>query len=224
MGRKKLIINNGDKYGRLEIVKEENEAKYLNGKSRRFRCKCSCGKEIITNLNSLRRGCSLSCGCLQKELMSSRATKHGLSGLDEYQIWKGLRKRCSLKNKKDVKNYGERGISVCERWNNFENFYYDMGKRPSKKHSIDRIDNEKGYYKENCRWATCLEQNNNRRSSVYIEYNGERKTISQWERELGFSRGTITRRLAHGWDMKRAVINKSFRGKNQFNKLKYNYE
>lgn len=104
----------------------------------------------------------------------------------EYTAWRTMRERCSKQDHHAYKDYGGRGINVCDRWkNNFDNFIDDMGLKPTPKHTLDRVDNNKDYSPENCRWATMKEQCNNRRSCVFVEYNGEIKTLSQWADVLG---------------------------------------
>ena len=102
-----------------------------------------------------------------------------------YPTWYGMVARCQNPKAQSYRNYGGRGITVCERWHKFENFYADMGDRPSNKHSLDRIDNDGPYSPENCRWATWEEQANNRRNNVWIEFQGERLSAAQWSRRLG---------------------------------------
>lgn len=115
----------------------------------------------------------------------------------EYQIFHKMMDRCNNpNNKKDYKDYGARGIGVCSEWlHNFKAFLNDMGRRPSSKHSIDRIDNNKGYSKNNCKWSTQIEQANNKRNSRILTYNSESFTVSQWARKLGIPRSSIDNRL-----------------------------
>jgi hypothetical protein len=122
-----------------------------------------------------------------------------------YYRWKSMMDRCYRKRRKDYLSYGGRGITVCSYWHLFKNFDKDMGDPPSPYHSIDRIDNNKGYLKENCRWATREEQNNNRKSNVFLEHMGERLTMAQWERKLGFSKKRLKHRLRCGWSIKDAL-------------------
>jgi hypothetical protein len=118
----------------------------------------------------------------------------------EWKTWSSMRQRCKPDNK-DAANYFQRGIAVCERWSSFENFIADMGLRPSGKSSIDRIDNNKGYSPENCRWATRIEQESNKRTTVLLEVNGVSKTQAEWARQLGTNPTTIMRRLKAGWSI-----------------------
>ena len=123
----------------------------------------------------------------------------------EYYVWHSLKARCNCKTNKCYSFYGARGITVCDRWLQYKNFLADMGRRPTPKHTIERIDNSMGYSPDNCRWATMLEQSNNTRKNVWIEFNGNRKTLAQWERELEFSHGTIRTRLKRGWTIQDAI-------------------
>lgn len=124
----------------------------------------------------------------------------------EYEIWQAMKKRCSYKKSKHYKNYGGRGIRVCKRWlNSFENFYADMGSRPSSKYSIDRINNDGDYKPSNCRWATRKEQCNNTRQNHIITYNGVTLTMTQWARKIGLTRNVLKRRLALNWSVERSL-------------------
>jgi len=126
---------------------------------------------------------------------------HGLRKSAEYNTWCSMRQRCNNKNATSYRNYGARGITVCDRWNtSFMSFLADMGKKPSSEHTIDRINNDLGYSPENCRWALMDEQCNNRRSNRRVTINGETKTISQWARKSGLSSQVILNRVDKlGW-------------------------
>jgi len=190
----------GKKYNMLTVLKFDS----IKNEQTMWLCKCDCGNEKVLRGSRLKEGVTKSCGCYRK----SRITKHGLSTSNEYTIWHDIRRRCKKEKNIHYADYGGRGITVCERWDNedgFMNFCDDMGERPSKKHSIDRIDNEKGYSKENCRWTDNITQANNRRGNRPITYNGRTMNVSQWERELNMPSNNIATRLAKGWTIEDAI-------------------
>ena len=133
--------------------------------------------------------------------------RHGLSGTPEYKAWRAMKDRCFNPNTKYYSNWGGRGIAVCDRWkNSFQNFFLDMGSRPTAKHSLDRIDNDGNYSVENCRWATKAEQQNNQRSNRLITIDDVTLTIAQWTKEMGFDKTVIKNRLKIGWSEFAAVM------------------
>lgn len=144
--------------------------------------------------------------------MVNRNTTHGMSRDKTYFCWQGMKNRCKNKNDVNYKNWGGRGIKICDEWMKFENFYRDMCDRPEGK-TLDRIDNNKGYCKENCRWATPKEQLNNKRNNRLLTFNGRTMTVSQWSRNLNIPKTTIFTRLQRGWDINRALQNKNFKFK-----------
>jgi len=180
----KIINISGEKYGRLTVI----EYDYTNSKNGRFKwvCKCECGNIKSIDGHSLRKGLTKSCGCIKIEQNKALNTKHGEANKSgEYRAWKAIKKRCYWQKYENYHNYGGRGIIVCERWlHSFDNFLNDMGRRPSNKHSLDRIDTNGNYEPNNCRWATQKEQMSNTRKNVLIEYKGEIKTRSEWGRYL----------------------------------------
>ena len=130
---------------------------------------------------------------------------HGMFGTTEYRIWSGIMDRCTNRNSKYWDRYGGAGIGVCKQWRKFEGFYKDMGNRPSAQLSVDRIDNEKGYSPENCRWASKKEQARNRKNNKYITHDGETHCIAEWGDILGMCPKMLrTRIFKHGWDIERA--------------------
>lgn len=139
-----------------------------------------------------------------------RSTTHGhgsrLGRSPEYKVWSSIKTRCNNKNDHNYLKYGARGIRICEEWqNDFSAFFRDMGRRPSQSHSIERIDNDGHYEPGNCCWATVEEQANNRRSSRFLEFNGDKRTVSQWAKHTGISQEALYRRLAKGWAVERAL-------------------
>lgn len=185
----------GEKFGRWTVLKNAGKNKYG---ALLVDCECECGVRKKIRGSHLTAGKILSCGCYQEEEKIKRMTIHGhtIGGhTDEYRIWAKMRVRCTDKNSPDYHNYGGRGIIICKEWENYINFYNDMGERPSKEHSIDRIDNDKGYFPGNCKWSTKKEQANNRRTNIYYEFEGERLTLGQWAAIAGIKYATLYRRL-----------------------------
>lgn len=168
----------GEKYGRLTIIGELEH----NGRSRKVIVKCECQISTIKSvlLSSLKNGETKSCGCWSRESAKLRATTHGMTKHPLYRIWAGIIKRCTNPKNHAYKNYGGRNIIVCEEWRKFENFYADMHKTYKAGLSIDRIDNDKGYSKDNCQWATNAQQVRNRRMTIFITMNGETKCVKDW--------------------------------------------
>lgn len=188
-----LIDLTGKTFGRLTVLKkgktESNKVYWI--------CVCRCGNEREIYGAQLRRR-TKSCGCISTEIRVARNTTHGKSGTNTYKIWKDIFKRCNNPNNAGFKYYGARGIKVCQRWRNFENFLADMGERPSTGHSIDRIDVNGDYESSNCKWATKLEQMNNRRDNVHIETPAGRMTIPNASRKFGIKPGTLHYRVRNG--------------------------
>jgi hypothetical protein len=168
MQMKKPLDLIGQTYGRLTPI--EIHGKSSTGKII-WLCRCDCGAEKLAATPSLRSGKVGSCGCLRREMMSDSHRKHGecpRNGLitAEYRTWQAMKRRCDNERQPGWKNYGGRGIVVCERWNNsFDDFLADMGRKPTPQHSIERVDNNAGYFPDNCIWATRSEQNSNTRIS-----------------------------------------------------------
>lgn len=200
----KLVDLTGKIVGNLKVVKRHPE----NGASGKpiWVCDCRCGKTGVLVLSvNLQSGKSQSCGCGKAEANIARST-HGMSQSPEYRTWIEIRKRCYNEKHEHYARYGGRGITVCDEWQEFENFFHDMGRRPSPAHTIDRIKNELGYSKENCRWATRVEQANNRSSNRFYEHGGQSKTLAEWSRELGLNPNTVWRRIhRQGWTIDEAL-------------------
>lgn len=196
----------GVRFGKLTAIEVTGSHK----KGRLWRCSCDCGGEAIVPTGRLKNGWTKSCGCAKVEhgrRLGVASATHGLSHKSsEYNIWAGMKARCYNRRSASWLRYGGRGIDVCARWrDDFEAFLADMGLRPGREYSLDRIDVNKGYSPENCRWATQAEQQNNRRDNLMIEAFGDCMTPSQWEARFGVSASTIRNRLSAGWGAEDAV-------------------
>lgn len=203
----KLINYTGRQFGRLTVVKRLLISNGYN--SRIVECLCNpkfggCGKTTNVDLSRLIDGTVVSCGCYRKEM----ATKHGGVNLPEYHSWINIKSRCYNKNNDSYKDYGGRGIVMCSEWKeSFEAFYRDMGPKPSPNHSVERQNNNKGYDKQNCHWATRIEQNNNTRRNVFYLYNGIYRTLAAWCREFNLNYNAIYQKINRSGQSFEEIIN-----------------
>ncbi len=199
----------GQRFGRLEVL--EYCDPQPDPKHPRWRCRCDCGKETVVQTNNFAR--TRSCGCLRREELAARSTTHGMSKSPEYHTWADLIARCTNPRRTDFTRYGKSGVMVCRRWlNSFEAFFEDMGKRPSAKHSIDRIDNSRGYEPENCRWATATVQRENQRRTKLYTFNGHTGTLKDLSRRAGISYGAVHQRMTKmNWTLEEALTTPSQR-------------
>jgi len=166
--------------------------------------KCDCGREKPALEVVFKDKNYKSCGCYARKAAGDRKRTHGMSKTKTFHAWQNMLDRCENKNSVSYPGYGERGIAVCDEWHNFINFYNDMGEKPKGK-SIERINNEKGYCKENCKWATAKEQMNNTRYSKILTLNGISLTISLWSERLGINRSTLYNRSLRKWTDERTL-------------------
>lgn len=203
-------------------------------------CKCDCGGSVILPTTVILRKRTLSCGCLQRDIIAEHGREYGrlatksvsrdfaYEGLlrehPNYGCWQSMMRRCDTPNAKNYHRYGGRGIKVCDRWltqnNGFENFIADMGIRPSKKHTLDRIDVNGDYTPENCRWATWKEQENNRRNNNRVNFDGEFITVTQLSEKLGIARDWLYTLLNRGVDINYIIQNRG----NYLNKTRVYYD
>lgn len=209
----------GKVYGKLTVLSFAE----VRGKCAHWLCRCECGNEkVVSGANLRKQAGTRSCGkCVRK-------TINGLTGSPEYNVWNHMKRRCYDQTRRDYKWYGGRGITICDRWlNSFLAFYEDMGPRPSKDHSIERTNNDAGYSKENCKWATQDEQKQNTRNVKKFTYNGETMGLGAWARKLGIDRCTLRLRLDKGWPLDEVfTADKSFvaRSHRQSAQLTFNGE
>lgn len=193
----------GETFGRLKVLGIDKKV----GKRIYWKCECQCGGRTSTLAYNLRSGITRSCGCYAKEAFEKSKVTHGKSRTRIYHIWSGMISRCEhAYTPKNRRNYIERGITVCEEWKSFENFCsWSMSHGYADDLTIDRIDNDKGYSPDNCRWATYHEQNLNRRNNVRITFNGETKTLTEWGESTGIPKRTIKYRIDTGWAVEDAL-------------------
>lgn len=206
----------GAKYGRLTVVRNMgyisghyNTPKYI------VEAKCECGFIILCPIGRIRNGNTKSCGCLAKDETSKRSTTHGHknrkiygeNGSSLYFIWGGVKQRCLNPKHAAYHRYGGRGITICDRWkDSFDNFLQDMGGSYKSKLTLERVDNNKGYCPENCRWATMKEQANNTNTNKHITYNGETLTITQAAEKYGLSYSLLVTRIStYKWSIEKAL-------------------
>lgn len=196
----------GQRFGRWSVV----AGPVRLGTHPAYFCRCECGSEQIIREWSLHKGITQSCGCLKNEITRKRSTTHGDSPrgilVSEYRIWHSMIARCHRPNAQAYERYGGRGITVCERWReSYPAFLADMGRRPSKRHGLERKDNDGPYAPGNVVWATAAEQARNRRNTPLYEMNGERLCIKDWAERYGLMGRQVSPRLARGWGLRRAL-------------------
>lgn len=197
----------GKRFGRLVVV-EQAPHKWNR---RVWLCQCDCGERRVVDGANLRGGRQMSCGCLLREKMAEigRASrKHGqaVAETSEYKAWSSMKARCHNPSHKQYSAYGGRGIAVAPEWReDFQAFFEHVGKRPSRAHSLDRINNSRGYEPGNVRWATQVEQTNNTRKNHLVWVGGERMTLAEAIRLKGQRSNVVRQRLAFGWSMDRAL-------------------
>lgn len=194
-----------EKFGRLTVLAESAPL----GGSRAWLCLCECGSEKVVRQAKLRSGHTKSCGCLRVEKgieLGKANIKHGQTNTPEHNAWHHMRQRCLDKNHPGYKDYGGRGITICERWADFNNFLADMGPRPTDRHSLDRIDVNGHYEPSNCRWADDKTQQRNRRNHRLVTYKGETLCIGEWAERCGLTIPQLWARLfIHKWTIERAM-------------------
>lgn len=209
--RKKYKDITGQKFGRLTVLEYVGNRHELTGGSARdamFKCQCDCGKIIITGSYNMRSGNTSSCGCYNREINLKRITTHGESKTRLYRCWEAMIQRTKPNVCKGYyKNYGSKGITVCDEWRKYETFAaWARANGYRDDLTIDRIDASKGYYPDNCRWATYTEQNNHLSRNRYITIDGKTKTLAEWARHFNIPYSTVCSRIySRHWDAERAL-------------------
>lgn len=196
------------RFGRLVTIKRiipEGETK------NKWFCRCDCGNECLVRTSDLRNGRTQSCGCLKRELDFQRNRTHGLSHTRLHKIWRHMKDRCLNPNSKSYKDYGGRGIVICEEWkNNFENFMeWALASGYKSNLTIERIDVNGNYEPNNCCWIPLIEQAKNRRTTHYLTFNNETHNIREWSKIIGISENAIHHRLKSGWSIEKTLTTPS---------------
>ena len=215
MGKTSFQDITGNKYGNLTVLRL-----FRRNKGRlKWLCQCDCGNEIIVIGNNLKNGHTQSCGCYMKKRITETHTKHGDRKTRLYGIWTGIKSRCFNKNCSSYKNYGGRGISVCKEWLGSDGYIYfkewALDNGYSDDYSIDRINVDKDYSPDNCRWVDNSTQANNTRQNRYLTINGETKTLAEWSRITGVKSGTIRYRIENGGMSPKEAINAKIKPNNR---------
>ena len=211
MAKKGECVNlTGMRFG-MWTVGEMSRAPYrdIDGKQHNAEwwCVCDCGTVSSVVGCSLKSGDSKSCGCRCHDDIGRRSVTHGLCDTPEYGIWSNIKSRTRNPNSKSYKDYGARGIAVCDEWlNDVEAFYNHVGPRPSNAHSLERKNNDEGYQPGNVVWALRVVQANNKRSNVLVTIDGVTQSLAQWCRQLGRSYKTVHARIKAGWSQIDAIM------------------
>nr|DAJ74779.1 MAG TPA: PVL ORF-50-like family [Caudoviricetes sp.] len=202
----------GQKFGRLTVIKIDhlkpryNKTGGLKGHRIYYLCQCDCGNTHIAGRDGLLRGSIKSCGCYKKEFAKQSFSKHNLTNHRLYNTWCHMKRRCYNPTDKAYKNYGERGICMCQEWkDNFENFYnWAISNGYKENLTLDRIDINGNYEPSNCRFATLKEQQNNKQNHFYITIYNRTQTLSEWCEEKNLNYGKILARIQSGWTIEDA--------------------
>lgn len=202
MGRKRAKLE-GLTFGRLHVIRCVS-----GGHASSWLCVCECGRTVVVGSpNRLTSGHTKSCGCLRGHKTHGESAYKHKHATAEYQAWQKMKCRCLRKTDQDYYIYGGRGILICNRWrSSYENFLSDMGRKPSTKHSLDRIDPDGNYTPKNCRWATISEQARNKRNSLRLTAFGMTMPMMDWAEKTGLPYSTISQRIVRlGWTPERAI-------------------
>lgn len=204
----RIVDLTGQRFGHLTVIEPAGIKRWRVGMAVYFRCRCDCGVEDVVQRSNLRASAQRSLGCPHER----RTGPAGYSTRPEAKVFRHMLDRCTNPHNKSFKDYGGRGIRVCERWRNgeggqtgFECFVSDLGPRPAGG-TIERLDVNKGYCPENCAWVSKAAQARNTRRNIHIEIGGRKLTVAEWARVKRISEFTIYRRLEAGWEPAKAVL------------------
>ena len=199
----KFIDLTGQRFGRLTVIKRSGN----KGKDSAWLCVCACGNEHIVSTTNLKNGHSTSCGCLKREYVRNKSLIHGQSNTHIYYIWATMIQRCTNPKCKPYEHYGARGITVCEEWRDFNNFYkWSISSGYQDGLSIERIDVDGNYSPQNCEWICRGDQQRNKRNNHLITYDGKTQTVSQWAEERKMPYWRLYARLTKShWSIEKAL-------------------
>lgn len=216
----------GKVYGSLEVIRLEVD---IPGKKKKWLCKCKkCGEEVIIAGSNLQSGHSTQCKECQWKMAKIDTTKHRQTGTRLYNIWNGMIGRCERSNNKSYKDYGERGIKVCKEWHDSKKFFaWALENGYKEELEIDRKDTDDDYCPENCQWVTRLANANNKRNNIIIEYNGEKRTLSEWARYYNVNYRNLHGCMSRGFSFEEAILrqktgNRARRGRKNYQNLSEN--
>ena len=205
----KFIDLTGQKFSRLTVLQRAENNKHGQVM---WLCQCECGNVVVVRAHHLKDGHTSSCGCFQKEQATARvakAHKHKMTGTRLYNIWANMKQRCLNPKDNRFNDYGGRGIMVCDEWLIADNFIsWALKNGYNDNLTIERIDNNKGYSPDNCRWATNDEQAHNKRNNHLLTFQGKTQNVTQWANELKINRDSLHTRIQRGWTAERALTKK----------------
>lgn len=214
--KKKAKDLTGKKFGNLTVIEKSGR----KNRNNLWLCRCECGNEVQCYQYNLERGSSTSCGCLRSFYAKKTRKCHGESTGQFYKKWSSIKTRCYNKNTPSYKNYGGRGIKMCDEWLDFLNFKkwaYENGYSDGL--TLERIDVNGNYEPSNCKWIPMEEQAINKRNNTFIEYGGKKQTLSQWSRELSISKEVLSYRHRAGWSDEDCLFGKEKPGKHQLPRI-----
>lgn len=200
----------GRKFGMLTAIKRIADRIEPSGRTvAMWECVCECGSKCSVSGENLRKGHTKSCGCFRKNVVADEHRTHGQRHTKLYGVWLTMKQRCGNPNVDSFCYYGAEGKTVCEEWQTFENFSkWAIASGYTEGLTIERVDGTKGYFPDNCKWATPKEQANNKRNNHLITYNGKTQTMAKWADEYGLPYGTLKNRIYKGWSIEKALTTK----------------